>query len=313
MYLNFYRKSEHPVPDRSPGVRADCLHENPVADLFGYSSLYIMDDAAYTGLRYCQRSNPVISCTKGHHLPMKPVIGITPALSTDEMAHGTFYRYALSRTYTDAIHAAGGIPVILPASEWDSGQVLDRIDALLLSGGGDIDPARFNETTVHPKTYGISDERDAFEIAAFRAAVERDLPTLCICRGIQVMSVAQHGTLHQHLPDDVPDEIGHRQHEQGKKRDDVGHGVRLTNGHHLLRSILGVNELEVNSFHHQAVATPGDHLDVLARSSDGVIEALGHSGMRFGLGVQWHPEMLAHNRPDHAALFYALVGASERP
>ncbi|MDQ3540476.1 MAG: gamma-glutamyl-gamma-aminobutyrate hydrolase family protein [Chloroflexota bacterium] len=243
---------------------------------------------------------------------MKPMIGITASLSADEMAHGTFYRYALSRTYTDAVHAAGGVPVILPERERDLDPILGRIDGLLLSGGGDIDPARFNETTVHPKTYGISDERDAFEIAAFRAAVKRDLPTLCICRGIQVMSVAQGGTLHQHIPDDVPDEIGHRQHEHGKTRDEVGHGVRLTDGHHLLRSILGKDELEVNSFHHQAVAVPGDHLEVLARSEDGVIEALCHPGMRFGLGVQWHPEMLAHIRADHAALFAAFIAASEQ-
>jgi len=226
------------------------------------------------------------------------------------MPHGTFYRYALSRTYTDAIHAAGGIPVVLPESESHIVALLDRLDALVLSGGGDIDPARFNDSTVHPKTYGVSDERDAFEIAAFRAAVERDLPTLCICRGIQVMSVSQGGTLHQHIPDDILGEIGHRQHEKGKSRDDVGHSVRLAEGPHLLRSILGKDEIEVNSFHHQAVASPGDRLQVVATSSDGVIEALWHPGMRFGLGVQWHPELLAHAHQDHAALFSALLAAS---
>lgn len=242
---------------------------------------------------------------------MKPLIGITPSPGRDEMPHGTFDRYALSRTYTDAIQAAGGIPVILSVSETDLDSILDRIDGLLLSGGGDIDPVHFNETTVHPKTYGISDDRDAFEMAAFRMAVERDIPTLCICRGIQVMSVAQGGTLHQHIPDDVPGEIGHRQHEHGKMRDDIGHGVRLADGSHLLRSILDRDELEVNSFHHQSVATPGESLKVIATSCDGVIEALWHPGMRFGLGVQWHPEMLAHLDADHAALFSAFIAASK--
>lgn len=241
---------------------------------------------------------------------MMPLIGITPSISHDTMPHGMFYRYAISRAYTDAIHAAGGIPVVLPESETEIDGLLDRIDGLVLSGGGDIDPALFNSTSVHPKTYGISDERDAFEIAAFHAAVAKDLPTLCICRGIQVMSVAQGGTLHQHLPDDVRGEIGHRQHEQGKTREDVGHPVCLTDGPHLLRSILGKEEIEVNSFHHQAVASPGDMLEVVATSPDGVIEALWHPGMRFGLGVQWHPELLAHSHPDHAALFSALVAAS---
>lgn len=243
---------------------------------------------------------------------MKPLIGITPSPSSDQMAHGTFYRYALSRTYTDAIHAAGGIPVILPVSEPDLDAVLGRIDGLLLSGGGDIDPGRFSEKAVHPRTYGITAERDAFEIAAFRTAVERDIATLCICRGIQVMSVAQGGTLHQHIPDDVPGEIGHRQQERGRTRDDLGHTVRLTDGPHLLRSILGKDQLEVNSFHHQSVATPGKHLRIVATSSDGVVEALWHPGMRFGLGVQWHPEMLAHLHADHAALFAAFIAATQQ-
>lgn len=226
------------------------------------------------------------------------------------MAHGTFNRYSLSSTYTDAVHAAGGVPVILPESERDVDEILGRIDGLLLSGGGDINPARFSQTVVHPMTYGISDERDAFEIAAFRAAVERDLPTLCICRGIQVMNVALGGKLHQHVPDNVPDAIGHRQHEHGKMRDEVGHQVSLAAGPHLLHPILGKDQIDVNSFHHQAVASPGDNLEVLATSSDGVIEALGHTGMRFGLGVQWHPEMLANTHADHAALFGAFIAAS---
>lgn len=241
---------------------------------------------------------------------MKPLIGITPSIGADEMPHGTFPRFGLSRTYTDAIHAAGAVPIILPESEQDVVAVLDRLDGLLLSGGGDIDPVRFSAPTVHPRTYGISEERDSFEIAAFAAAVDRDLPTLCICRGIQVMSVAMGGTLHQHIPDDVPDEIGHRQHEHGKMRDDVWHDVRLTTGSHLLRSILDTDEIAVNSFHHQAVAVPGTGLDVLGWSPDGVVEALGHPGMRFGLGVQWHPEMLFRIRQDHAALFTAFVAAS---
>lgn len=239
------------------------------------------------------------------------MIGTTPSLGTDTMAHGTFDRFSLSRTYTDAVRAAGGVPVILPDSGHNVEEILDRIDGLLLSGGGDINPAQFNEAVVHPKTYGVSDERDAFEIAVLLAAVERDLPTLCICRGIQVMNVALGGNLYQHIPDDVPDAVGHRQHEHGKMRDEVGHNVSFAAGSHLLHSILGKDEIEVNSFHHQAVASPGDHLEVLATSSDGVIEALAHTGMRFGLGVQWHPEMLANTHADHAVLFRAFIATSE--
>ncbi len=241
---------------------------------------------------------------------MKPLIGVTPSPSVDSAPHGTFFRYALARTYVDAVHAGGGIPVILPASERDVSSVLGRLDGLVLSGGGDIDPARFGDSTVHPKTYGIDDDRDRYEITAWRHAVQTDLPALCICRGIQVMNVAQGGTLIQHLPDPAPTGVAHRQHELGKGRDDVGHSVIFADGDHPLRRILNRDRLEVNSFHHQAVLAPGSDLEVIATAPDGVIEGLWHPGMHFGLGVQWHPEMLAAAHPAHAALFTALVAAA---
>lgn len=240
---------------------------------------------------------------------MRPLIGITPTSSDDSMPHGTFSRYALSRTYTDALRQAGGLPMIVPTSERAS-DVIDRVDGVLLSGGGDIEPARYGDPSSHPRTYGVSGERDAFEIALLMAAIERNLPVLCICRGIQVMNVALGGTLLQHIPDDVPGDIGHRQQERGLQRDDVGHRVRLAVGPHLLRSVVVRDEIDVNSFHHQAVATVGTPLEIVASSLDGVIEALWHPGVRFGLGVQWHPEMLAAGHADHAALFTAFVAAA---
>lgn len=242
---------------------------------------------------------------------MKPLIGITPSPTIDEAPHGTFFRFALARTYVDAIHAVGGIPVILPESERDVSSLLQHMDGLVLSGGGDIDPALFGDSTVHPKTYGINAERDRFEIAAWRYAMENDLPALCICRGIQVMNVAQGGTLIQHLPDPVSPAPAHRQHEIGKGRDELGHEVTFADGDHLLRRLLDMDRLEVNSFHHQAVLTPGRDLAVIAMAPDGVIEALWHPAMRFGLGVQWHPEMLAATWPAHAALFAGLVEAAQ--
>lgn len=241
---------------------------------------------------------------------MRPLIGITPTPGLDDAPHGTFYRYALSRTYVDAVRAAGGIPVIIPESDIDLPSLFERLDGLLLSGGGDIDPALFGDENVHAKTYGINDERDQFEIAAWRYAAEHDVPILCICRGIQVMSVAQGGSLIQHLPDQVPNAITHRQHEIGKTRDETSHDVTIVNGDHPLRRIAGQDSLVVNSFHHQAVLSPGDDLRVVARAADGVIEGLWHPGMNFGLGVQWHPEMLAAEHASHAALFEALVNAA---
>ncbi len=240
---------------------------------------------------------------------MKPMIGITPSPSVDSMGHGDFYRYCLSRTYVDSVRAAGGVPVILPTDSMLVEETLSRLDGLLLSGGGDLDPARYGDPDVHEKTYGIDDERDAFETEAFRQAVERDLPTLCICRGIQAMAVAQGGTLVQDIPSQIGGGIEHRQHVIGLMRDDVSHIVVFTAGSPL-RDIVGEEPLAVNSFHHQSVKNPGRDLVVIASAEDGVIEALWHPAMRFGIGVQWHPEMLSAHLPRHAALFSAFVDAS---
>lgn len=240
---------------------------------------------------------------------MKPLIGITPSPSLDAMGHGTFYRYCLSRTYVDSVRAAGGTPVILPTDPAALADILPRLDGLLLSGGGDLDPTAYDDPDLHEKTYGIDDERDAFELAAFRQAVTDDIPTLCICRGIQAMAVAQGGNLIQDVPSQVSGAIEHRQHNAGKMRDDVGHTVSIA-ANNPLREIVGASTFEVNSFHHQAVKSPGQDLEVVATAKDGVIEALWHPGMRFGLGVQWHPEMLAHLMPGHAALFSAFVAAA---
>jgi len=242
---------------------------------------------------------------------MKPLIGISPSPSTDEMGHGTFYRYCLSRTYVDSVRAAGGVPVILPTDTQELGDILPRLNGLLLSGGGDLDPALFGDTEVHPKTYGIDEDRDGFEIEAFRYAAVHDLPTLCICRGIQVMAVAQGGTLYQDIDTQVIGAIEHRQHNVGKMRDDVGHDVTISAGNPLAE-IVGAPTAAVNSFHHQAVKAPGIDLVVIATASDGVIEALWHPGMRFGIGVQWHPEMLSHLHREHAAIFAAFVAESSR-
>jgi putative glutamine amidotransferase len=240
---------------------------------------------------------------------MNPLIGITPAPSMDVFGHGTFYRYCLSRTYVDSVRRAGGVPVILPTDTAEVDTILPRLDGLLISGGGDIDPARFNDEFVHETTYGIDHQRDAFEDAAFRFAVSHDLPTLCICRGIQVMAVAMGGTLYQDIPSQVPGAIEHRQQQLGKKQDDLGHVVQLTPGSPLHR-IVGSDSFMVNSFHHQAVRAPGAGLEVIATADDGVIEGLWCPDMRFGIGVQWHPEMLSHVHPQHAAVFAAFVEAA---
>lgn len=241
----------------------------------------------------------------------RPLIGITPTPSTREFGHGTFYTFSLSDTYVRAVWQGGGNPVTLPWVSDAPADILDEIDGLILSGGGDIEPAQFGQEP-HPETDRIDEGRDRFELDLMHAAAERDLPTLCICRGIQVMTVAYGGSLHQHVPD-LASEIEHRQHESGIGQHDPSHTVVLENAPNPISDLLDVTELKVNSFHHQAPAEAPDPLRIAGRSEDGVIEAIWHTGMSFGIGVQWHPEMLAANHPLHARLFTALVEAAKAP
>lgn len=132
---------------------------------------------------------------------MKPVIAITPSPSRGTLANGTFLRYSTASAYVAAVLAAGGFPVILPPQDDHAGPLLDAVHGLLLSGDGDVEPARYGAARVHATTYGVSPERDRFEIDLFQEAVARDLPVLGICRGIQVMNVALGGTLVQDIAD----------------------------------------------------------------------------------------------------------------
>lgn len=243
----------------------------------------------------------------------KPIIGITPTPSSDTFSHGAFYRFCLSDTYVRSVRQAGGVPVVLPASQENPCEALDALDGLILSGGGDIEHSRFTSAPKHEATGLVDSLRDYFEIEVMKTALQRNLPTLAICRGLQVMNVAFGGTLHQHIPDDVGHTIQHRQHHDGHSQHDVSHIVKFDTSPNPFTRLLKVDEMMVNSFHHQAVAYAAPTLAIAGRSPDCVIEALFHPEMAFGLGVQWHPEMLAHNFPQHAALFTALVTAARTP
>lgn len=240
---------------------------------------------------------------------MKPLIGISPTPAEKRFDHGQFRQYALSDTYTSAVVAAGGIPVILPAHVAAMEDLLDSLDGIIFSGGGDIEASQWGEEN-HEKAGGFDKERDAFELQAIKKAVERDMPMLGICRGIQTINVALGGSLIQDIPDQLAGAQEHRQHEDGKMRDDVSHPITIEADGNLLHRIVGDTTLETNSFHHQALKDVGDGLEVIARTEDGVIEAVWNPSMSFGLAVQWHPEMLAASHPAHAAIFNALVEAA---
>jgi putative glutamine amidotransferase len=240
---------------------------------------------------------------------MKPVIGITPSLMRDTQPHGTFERYLLSANYPNAVLAAGGVPVILPPQDDHAGALLDRLDGLLLSGGADIDPAEYGDTEIHPTTYDISELRDRFEFALLREALDRDLPILCICRGIQVLNVGLGGTLYQDVADQYDRALLHRQQEAGIEAAEPGHTVVVTDGG-LLAAVYGTDTIATNSFHHQAVKTVAPDLVVEARSDDGLVEAVSLPGHSFVLGVQWHPEMMFARHPVQLAPFNALAEAA---
>jgi putative glutamine amidotransferase len=240
----------------------------------------------------------------------RPLIGITPGPSTTSPDRGSLYRYCLSDNYVKAVWQGGGNPIILPWVSDTPAEILDEIDGLVLSGGGDIMPSRFGQER-HEQTDGIDEARDEFELTLMKAAAERDLPTLAICRGIQVMNVAFGGTLIQHIPD-VSTELQHRQDEIDVPREKPSHSVTLENVPNSISEIIGASELMTNSFHHQSIAEIAPPLRLAGRSDDGIIEAVWHTGMAFGIGVQWHPEGLAATYPEHARLFSALVEATRK-
>jgi putative glutamine amidotransferase len=245
-------------------------------------------------------------------LAQPPLIGITPSISVDTLAHGTFERYVLNAAYANAIIASGGIPVALPYMETGVEAVLDRLDGLVLSGGGDVEPARFGASSIHPETYGILPARDQFEHDLIHHALRRDMPVLGICRGIQVLNVALGGTLVQDIADqhESSTPVSHRQQADGIAANQPGHTVTIAAGS-LLHVLVGQTSLPVNSFHHQAIDRLATGLEAIAVAHDGLIEAVVLPDHRFVLGVQWHPELMFAEHPVQLLWFEALVSAAK--
>ena len=216
----------------------------------------------------------------------------------------------IGRKYVDAIETAGGIPLMVPHNlGGDSLRVLfDRLDGLLLSGGGDIDPAIYGEEP-HPDVDGISADRDRVELALARWAVDQHKPLLAICRGVQVLNVALGGTLVQDIPSQVADALPHRFDEKTTPRGYLAHSVSIEPDS-LLRAVIHSTAASVNSWHHQSLKQVADPLRVVAESPDGIIEAVEVPGQRFVLGVQWHPEWLFETQPEMLRLFTALIEAA---
>ncbi len=227
-----------------------------------------------------------------------PLIGLTTYPRDLEQ------RFHLRADYADAVRRAGGIPILLPPGEPRVEETLDRIDGLLLAGGGDIDPALYGGRP-HETIYNVDAGRDASEIEMAKRAVETGLPTLGICRGAQVINVALGGTLIEHLPDLVGDEIPHRTPDRQPTR----HPVSVKTGSHLAK-ILGLTELEPTSWHHQAVRKPAPGLEVVAHAPDGTIEAVEMPTHPWLVAVQFHCELRAAEDPTEQRVFDELVRAA---
>jgi putative glutamine amidotransferase len=218
---------------------------------------------------------------------------------------------ALGIVYARAVERAGGLPVVLPPLEGDAvAPLVSQLSGVCLSGGPDLDPASYDADR-DPNLGPIEPALDAFELAVAREADRLGIPILGICRGCQTLNVARGGTLHQHLPDVTDGTVDHRQTASGRM---PTHRVRIESGSRLAE-IVGAEELEVNSFHHQAVDRLGRGLRAVAWAPDGIVEGIEGAGDALYLGVQWHVETLVHLRR-HAQVFEALVataaGAAER-
>jgi putative glutamine amidotransferase len=224
----------------------------------------------------------------------RPVIGITTYLTPARFGAWEEEAALIPAAYVNAIEAAGGRPLLVPPSTEAIEETLDRLDGLLFSGGSDLDPEVYGQEA-HPETNGIVPDRDRAEIALLRAALERDMPVLAVCRGSQVLNVALGGDLVQHLPEIVGDEK--HKHTAGEFAD---HDVDLVTGTRV-QEILG-DHAPVKSHHHQGYGKIGDGLREAARAEDGTIEALEDPSRRFAMGVLWHPEA-----GEDLALFEALV------
>jgi putative glutamine amidotransferase len=234
----------------------------------------------------------------------RPVIGLT--LDVEQPKAGGYSRYpwyALRANYSDAIAAAGGLPMVLPHHEALASEYLDRLDALVVTGGAfDVAPSLYGDEGMHASVH-LKEGRTEAELALLNGALSRDLPVLGICGGQQLLAVALGGTLIQHIPDGIANALPH---EQPNPRHEPGHSVAITPDT-LLARIVGAASMAVNSSHHQAVRETGPFAIVNAIAPDGVIEGIEDARFRFCLGVQWHPEF--HIDPGDRRIFDALIGA----
>jgi putative glutamine amidotransferase len=237
----------------------------------------------------------------------RPLVGLTARRLAEGRVTGWQSAGSGERAgYMERVRAAGGLPVLLdpaPGAASDAEALVARLDALVLTGGPDVEPTRYGQVA-HGSVYGTDEHVDGFEMAITRAALTARLPLLAICRGIQVLNVVCGGTLFQHIPDRPGVEPHGRPGERNGER---AQRIEIVAGSRLAR-VMGTTAPVCSCHHHQAVDQVGEGLRVVGRAADGVIEAIESTdpGMPV-LAVQWHPEDTAANDPAQQALFDAVV------
>jgi putative glutamine amidotransferase len=242
---------------------------------------------------------------------MKPVIGITTSGRTEGYVRSKHYDqyYSTPAKYIDAIRRAGGIPLLIPPggdNDWHA--VLQMLDGVIITGGTDIDPAKYNGNVNHPNLWPADVERDTTEIGLAKHLIdEKETPLLCICRGIQVLNVAAGGTLNEHMLDFIEADI-HRSPEGVWAMQDV-----TVEADSLIAQVMGATHVNTTSGHHQSLKDLGEGLRVVGKAPDGIIEAVEMPSHPWLVALQWHPEVTADTDATQQAIFDALVAqAAER-
>lgn len=238
----------------------------------------------------------------------KPIIGISP--DRNDLPENIESHFFVRRNYSAAVSECGGTPIVLPYQIDLVNQYLDLVDGIVLTGGMfDVDPALYGMGAKFPDQMTLKEDRTDFEQALLRGALARNMPVLGICGGMQLIAVEMGAKLFQHIPSEINTPI---EHKQSQPCNVAAHRIRVMRGSRL-HQILGVDECEVNSLHHQSVMGGNARLRVGAIADDGVIESIEVADMPFCVGVQWHPEYFvnAWERDIFAGLVKAASDAAK--